>query len=60
MSPKRKSKLIASIKPAAGAEEKIAAATLIIANRYKILKKLGSGSFGTAYLISDLKTKNDL
>jgi len=32
----------------------------IIANRYKVSNKLGSGSYGTVYLISDLKLENCL
>ena len=27
-------------------------------NRYRVEEKLGSGNFGTAYLVTDLKTKN--
>ena len=27
----------------------------IVANRYSVSKKLGSGSYGTVFLISDLK-----
>lgn len=30
----------------------------VIVNRYRVEKKLGSGNFGTAYLVTDLKTKN--
>ena len=29
----------------------------VIVNRYRVEKKLGSGNFGTAYLVKDLKTK---
>ena len=28
----------------------------IVANRYSVSKKLGSGSYGTVFLVSDLKT----
>lgn len=28
----------------------------VILNRYQVEKKLGSGNFGTAYLVVDLKT----
>jgi hypothetical protein len=31
----------------------------IFKNRYKIVKKLGAGNFGTAYLVTDLKAKNE-
>lgn len=30
----------------------------IVVNRYRVEKKLGSGNFGTAYLVKDLKTTN--
>lgn len=29
-------------------------------NRYKVAKKLGAGNFGTAYLVTDLKAKQEL
>ena len=32
----------------------------IVSNRYRIEKKLGSGNFGTAFLITDLKEQNEL
>lgn len=28
----------------------------VVVNRYRVEKKLGSGNFGTAYLVTDLKT----
>ena len=31
----------------------------ILVNRYDIIKKLGSGSFGTVFLISDIKNNNE-
>jgi hypothetical protein len=31
----------------------------IYKKRYKVEKKLGAGNFGTAYLVTDLKIKND-
>ncbi len=31
----------------------------IFKKRYKIIKKLGAGNFGTAYLVTDLKAKNE-
>ncbi len=31
----------------------------IFKKRYKIVKKLGAGNFGTAYLVTDLKTRNE-
>ena len=31
----------------------------LIANRYRIEKKLGSGNYGTAYLATDLKDPQD-
>jgi hypothetical protein len=31
----------------------------IYKKRYKVVKKLGAGNFGTAYLATDLKSKND-
>lgn len=58
MAPKRKSKLAAPKSSGGSSEESLAHA--IVANRYKVLKKLGSGSYGTVYLISDLKAKNEL
>lgn len=30
----------------------------VVVNRYRIEKKLGSGNFGTAYLVKDLKTQD--
>lgn len=30
----------------------------VVVNRYRVEKKLGSGNFGTAYLVADLKTTN--
>lgn len=30
----------------------------VLANRYEIVKKLGKGNFGTAYLCKDLRSKN--
>ena len=30
----------------------------ILANRYRVEKKLGSGNFGTAWLVTDLKCKD--
>jgi NIMA (never in mitosis gene a)-related kinase 11 len=32
----------------------------IIANRYRVEKKLGSGNFGTAFLVTDLKENEEL
>jgi hypothetical protein len=32
--------------------------TRILANRYQVLKKLGKGNFGTAYLCKDLRVKS--
>jgi serine/threonine protein kinase len=31
----------------------------IFKKRYKIIKKLGAGNFGTAYLVVDLLAKNE-
>ncbi len=31
----------------------------IFKNRYKVVKKLGAGNFGTAYLVTDLQRKNE-
>jgi hypothetical protein len=31
----------------------------IYKKRYKVDKKLGAGNFGTAYLVTDLKAKNE-
>ncbi|CAF0897499.1 unnamed protein product [Adineta steineri] len=31
----------------------------VFKKRYKIIKKLGAGNFGTAYLVTDLKAKNE-
>ena len=32
----------------------------VIANRYRIEKKLGSGNYGTAYLVTDLRNNDEL
>lgn len=34
-------------------------AARVVVNRYQVERKLGSGAFGTAFLISDLKTNKD-
>jgi len=31
----------------------------IYRKRYKVDKKLGAGNFGTAYLVTDLKARNE-
>ena len=31
----------------------------VVANRYQLDKKLGSGAFGTAFLVADLKSNRD-
>lgn len=31
----------------------------VVVNRYRVEKKLGSGNFGTAYLVTDLKAKKE-
>ena len=31
----------------------------VVANRYGVERKLGSGAFGTAFLVTDLKASND-
>ena len=31
----------------------------VLANRYRIEKKLGSGNFGTAFLVTDLNDENE-
>ena len=31
----------------------------VLANRYRVEKKLGSGNFGTAWLVTDLKCKDE-
>ena len=31
----------------------------VLANRYVVDKKLGSGNFGTAWLVKDLKAKDE-
>lgn len=31
----------------------------VLANRYRVEKKLGSGNFGTAFLVTDLKEKEE-
>ena len=31
----------------------------VVANRYQVDRKLGSGAFGTAYLVADLKSRKD-
>jgi serine/threonine protein kinase len=35
------------------------AQNLMYANRYQQIKKLGQGSFGTAYLVHDTKSKHE-
>ena len=30
----------------------------VLANRYRVEKRLGSGNFGTAWLVTDLKCKD--
>ncbi len=32
---------------------------LVVANRYSVEKKLGSGAFGTAFLVADKRSNND-
>lgn len=32
----------------------------VIGNRYRVEKKLGSGNFGVAFLVTDLKEKDQL
>jgi hypothetical protein len=32
----------------------------VIASRYRVEKKLGSGNFGVAFLVTDLKEKDQL
>lgn len=32
----------------------------VLANRYRVEKKLGSGNFGTAFLVTDLKENEEL
>lgn len=31
----------------------------IYGKRYRVVKKLGAGNFGTAYLVTDLKARNE-
>lgn len=31
----------------------------VFANRYRMEKRLGSGSFGTVFLVEDMKTKEE-
>ena len=31
----------------------------VLANRYQVARRLGSGNFGTAWIVTDLKTKDD-
>lgn len=31
----------------------------VLANRYRVEKRLGSGNFGTAWLVTDLKCKDE-
>ena len=31
----------------------------VVANRYSVEKKLGSGAFGTAFLVTDKRSNND-
>lgn len=31
----------------------------IFKKRYKLIKKLGAGNFGTAYLVTDLQSRNE-
>ena len=32
----------------------------VLADRYRVEKKLGSGNFGTAFVVTDLKEKDEL
>ena len=32
----------------------------VLANRYRVEKKLGSGNFGTAFVVTDLKENDEL
>jgi len=40
-------------------EEKDFEKDSIVANRYKIVRKIGSGSFAKVYLVIDLNDKNE-
>ena len=46
--------------PSRAAKDKESKESRVLANRYEVLKKLGSGNFGTAFQCKDRKNNNEL
>ena len=47
-------------RPVEEKEEEETKALRVLANRYQVQKKLGSGNFGTAFLVKDLKVGGEM
>ena len=41
-------------------KEKNSAEKRVLANRYQVEKKLGSGNFGTAFIVKDIRKNGEL
>ena len=52
-------KLIPSTKTSGGKTSKSKVEKRVLANRYTVKRRLGSGNFGTAWIILDGKAKED-
>ena len=48
-----------SAKGAAQLKKGRAVAVQVLAHRYRVERKMGSGAFGTAFLVTDLKSRNE-
>ena len=46
--------------PSRATKERETKEARVLANRYEVVKKLGSGNFGTAFLCKDRKFDNEL